>query len=99
MLHGKAERIDNAVVRRKINLPHASAQSRAARERCDRRSAVPEFLARLAVQSVKNRARRTPGSFGGRHLTVTRLKFAAGGYKDHAVDDRWRQRRDRKSVV
>src|SRR5262245_53288537 len=94
MLHGKTEGIDHAVARRKIKLSDAARQCGAASERSYCRSAVPQLLAGLAVQSVENGARRTARPLRRGHLTVVNTKLSARGYKDHAVDDRRRQRRD-----
>src|SRR5262249_17934435 len=94
MLHRKTERVDDAVVRRQINLAPAARQRGAARKRRDRRSAVPKLFAGLAVERIEDCARRTPRPLRRIHLTVVSTKLAAGGYKDHAVDDRRRQRRN-----
>src|SRR5262245_60918760 len=94
MLHRETERVDHAVVRRQINLAHAARQRGAASKRRDRRPAVPNLFAGLAVERVEDCARRTPRPLRRSHLTIVSTKLAAGGYKDHAVDDRGRQRRN-----
>src|SRR5262245_7848161 len=94
MLHRKTERVDHAVVCRQINLAHAARQRGAARKRRDRLSAVPQLFASLAVERVEDCARRTPRPLRRSHLTVISTKLSTGGYKDHAVDDRGRRRRN-----
>src|SRR5262245_46658768 len=94
MLHRKTERVNHSVVRSQINLARAARQRGAARERSDRRSAVPKFLAGGSVERVQNSARRTLRSLRGVQFAVPRAKLAAGGGKNHSVDDRGRQRRD-----